>query len=276
MSKKTFFSLVSSKSNISTWTLISNPIKMLFNNGQSFLRISIPTILLLTICSVLFGRSTICSAREEILLNSPFCSDSALTFYINTILRILIILFFAIKWQQFAIQKQSITLNNILNFNKYNLKALGIMALFMIINIAPLPALAILYLHTPYENWKIELLYFTSIAWIFLLPIIAIRFYSIVSFALNCQQLPSIKKVWQVTDGNTLKLLLSTAFIVFLALFLFMQYYGAIMGVKELSIFDIIISQIEHDLFIVVFATLCINYCETQKDLLFAGESNEQ
>ena len=48
------------------------------------------------------------------------------------------------------------------------------------------------------------------------------------------------------------------------------------MGVKELSIFDIIISQIEHDLFIVVFATLCINYCETQKDLLFAGESNEQ
>lgn len=274
--QKALFSLSSDSAvNISLWSLLSLPFKLFFRNWQSFLLLSIPFAAALTASSILFEHSILCAMKQETLITSSFCSDNLIYFYSDLIVRFLILMFFVIKWYKIALLKIKTTLKSFFALSKYDTKAIVLMTLFMLINILPLFALILLIIREPNPNWLLELGYFTSVAWLFLVPLIALRFYSLLAFALEQKKLPTFKEVWSKTSGNNLKILLSAGTIVFIALFVFMQYYATMMQLTSITTFDLIIAEFEYNILITMFAILYVNFCYAQKLELFKGETNE-
>lgn len=264
------------KVNISVWKLFKQPFSFLWQNGKTFLLTAVPVALLLTVCSFVFKRNILCNINTDFSLSSNLCSETTFSFYGDLVVRFLLLSLFAIKWHHFALAKTPLTLKNIFCVTKADFKSIGIMLLFFVINFLPLIALFILMIRQPNPNWKIELLYFTAIAWVFLLPLLAIRFYSIIAFFLEGKKpYPSIKQIWINTSGNMLKLILSAAMLVFLTLFIFMQYFGAMQSMPTSPLSNVIASEIEYNILVTIFISCFINYCETQKELLFEGETND-
>ena len=72
-----------------------------------------------------------------------------------------------------------------------------------------------------------------------------------------------------------LKLLLSSAIIVFLALFIFMNYYAFVGQMKDFETLSVVTAEFEYNVLVTFFATLCLNYSKVQKDELFKGGKNE-
>ncbi|MBR1605701.1 MAG: hypothetical protein IJ660_06315 [Alphaproteobacteria bacterium] len=283
MSKKTssaynkpIFSLAANATvKISLWRIITEPFKILCINWQMFFMLAIPIAILLTISAISFGRTTLCNISSELSITSSTCSDSPLNFYFNIILCFFILLLFAVKWYQLAIGKNPFSLKSFITLNRGQIKAIGWFCFFTLINLSPLIALIILFLRVPNPIWQQELLFFTSVAWIFLLPLIAIRFYMLIAFALENQTAPSFKTIWDMTAGNMLKLLLGTAVIIFLALCLFMQYYSSVQTVSQISFAVIFATEFEYNILMTLFMALCVNYCYIQKELFFKGAENE-
>jgi len=259
---------------ISLWQLISMPLKLTFNNWRKLIYLGIPYALLLTICSLIFKRSVLC-LQEEILLTSSFCSSSLYSFFGDMITAYALLILFSIQWYRIAIQNQPINTKTLFSISSNNLKTIAIIIGFTLINVSPIPALFILMLRTPNPNWIIELTFFTSIAWVFLLPILSLRFYSIIAFSLAENPIPPFKQIWHNTSGNMLKFILGSATIIFLGLFLFLQYYSSIQDITTINLWNIFIAEFEDNIITTIFVTVFINYCQTQKELLFAGDNNE-
>lgn len=257
---------------ISLWRFIIDPFKILCTNWQIFFLLAVPTAILLTLSSFGFGRTTLCNINNELSLTSDICSDKSLNFYGNLFICFLILTIFAVKWYQFAIQKQPFTLKNLTNFNRRQIKSIGWMTVFTLINLSPLFALIILFLRVPNPVWQKELIFFTSVAWVFLLPILALRFYSLIAFSLEDRKSPSFKVIWNTTAGNMIKILLGTAVVVFLTLYVFMQYYVSIQAMTQTSFIATLTIEFEYNLLIALFIIICVNYCYTQKELFFKGE----
>ena len=263
------------KIRISAWKISIAPLKMLVFNWQKILLLILPTALLLTAISLLCKRNIVCSTGFTASLNTDLCTDDFGAFAIDLILRTLILMFFAIKWYQVAFLKKTITINNFFSLSFDDLKACGLMLFFIMINLTPAVGIILLAIRQVTPDWRVELVYFTSVAWIFLLPIIALRFYSLLAFALAHQQTPPLRILWIRSSGNMLKFLLGAAMIVFLALFIFMQYYAAINAIAEFTMLNAFMAEFEYDVLVALFTAYWLAYCYVQKKLLFEGETND-
>lgn len=273
--KRPLFSLApDAKVNISVWKLAFHPIKLLYKNISSLILLGVPFAVLLTLCSMLTGRSSLCNVDSGLTLTGFHCSDTLESYYIDVFVRFLLICIFVIKWYQIGLQKKSFGFRRLLTLNRHEIKSFGIMSLYAIINLLPLIGLLILMARNPNPNWKIELVFFTCVAWVFLLPLFAVRFYSLLAFTLAESKVPSLKDMWQKTSGNMLKLLLGTGLIVFIALIIFMQYYGFILRISDYSFLTALSVEFEYDFLVILFAACFMNYCYTQKELLYKGEDN--
>lgn len=275
--KQPIFTLSSdAKVKVSLWALATQPLALFFSNWQNFFLFNIPLALLLSICSLLTKHSILCGFGTDFSLSSTFCSDSVSLYYTDMFLRLLLLFFLVMKWYRFSLQKDSFTMKKLFCFGKTEAKTLGILILFTIINILPLLGLFLLIVRTPNPNWKIEILYFTSIAWVFLLPIISIRFYSIISFAIEGGKIPSLKQIWNQTSGNMLKFLLSISILCFLSLFLITQYFAFARNLTNLHFLGILSTEFEYNILITFFIVYFTNYCYTQKNLFFKGDNNDK
>lgn len=274
INKKSWFFL-QAPVNISLWQLATQPMALIGKNWQLFFMFGVPFAIILTFISLLLGNSITCGFSLT-LDETPLCSSNSNTFYIDTALRIFFFIFFIIKWYQFALQKHEFNLKNIFSIKKSDIKAFGLLALLNIINISPIFVLFFLYIHTPNPNWKIELAYFTSVFWIFFLPILAIRLYSCIAFAIENKKIPTLKTLFYLTQRNTLKLILGISTFVFLALFIFMNYYAFIGSIDITSYISVISVEFEYNILIILFMICFINYCYIQKEQLFKGDVNEQ
>ena len=273
--KTSLFSLSpNAKIKLSVFQLAFQPIKLLFKNWQSLLILGVPFAFLLTLCSMLTGRSALCNVDSGVILTDFHCSDTVESYYFDVFIRFLIISFFMLKWYDFTLLKEPLNIKNIFKCSSTEIRTFGIIATFAIVNLLPLIGLLILFARVPNPNWKIELLFFTCVAWVFLLPLIAIRFYSIIAATLENNKELTIKGIWNRTSGNTLKLLLGTGFIVFVALIIFMQYYSYILGTTDYTYKIALSVELEYDFLVVLFAACFMNYCYTQKELLLKGEDN--
>jgi len=264
------------KIKVSLWQLATLPLKKAIDNWKNLFYLGIPTAILLSVVSLLLKRGILCSQNEDMALISSFCSNDALLFYTDILIRFVIVSFFAVVWYNVALQKKECSILSLLKIKLSYLKTFGLIVLAFIINISPIFALFLLIIRTPNPDWRIELLYFTSVAWIFLLPIIALRFYSVIAFSLAEKKIPAIKQIWNNSSGNMLKILLATSVLVFLALFLFMQYYASIQGLTDIGIWTAFVAEFEYNVLVMIFMALMVNYCYTQKELLFGGNLNDE
>ena len=264
------------KVKVSLWQLATSPLKQAIDNWKNLFYIGVPIALLLSVVSLLLKRGILCSKNEDMSLMSSFCSDNAVFFYANILISFIIITFFAIVWYNIALQKKEVSIFSLLKMKLSYLKTFGLIILTFIINISPIFALFLLIIRTPNPDWHIELLYFTSVAWIFLLPIVTLRFYSVIAFSLAGEKIPSIKRIWNNTSGNMLKILLASSVLVFLALFLFMQYDASVRGLDNIGIWTMFVAEFEYNILVTIFMALTINYCYTQKELLFGGTLNDE
>ena len=264
------------KITVSLWQLATLPFKQLLDNWKNLFYLGVPAAFLLSFASLLFKRGILCSQSEESSLMTSFCSDSIVFFYADIFIRLIIISFFAIVWYKVALRKNDENILSLLKIRLAYLKTFGLMILAFVINVSPIFALFLLIIRTPNPDWHWEILYFTSVAWVFLLPIIALRFYSVIAFSIDEEKIPNIKEIWCRSSGNMLKLLLASSILVFLALFLFMQYYASIQGLTNIGIWTMFVAEFEYDVLVMIFMALIVNYCYTQKELLFGGDLNDQ
>ena len=275
--KKSLFSLSPDvTTNISLWALISQPIKLIFKNWQFFFLFGVPAALLLTFSSLLSGHAVVCGIPAMLGVSTYACDGSVVSYYCDLIFRLILCTVFSVKWYQYVLLKTNITLKNLFALKKYEAKALGFLFLIIITDIAPIIALALLVFRTPNPNWQIELAYFTSVAWIFLLPLIAIRFYPYFALAAENKSMPSIAEMWRKTKGNMIKFLLGISVLVFLALFIFMQYYAFIQNIDSLNNFEIASVEFEYNVLMILFLIGFTHFCYIQKILLYKGDVNEE
>ncbi len=250
------------------------PFNLFFDNIKMLLKVSWVYLLALLICSMGLGRGISCSVEQAVDIRSAvYCSENVYVFFTDLILRSLILFLFCIKWYQIGLQKTPYSIKQLFVFNSCNAIAIGFMVLFIIINMSPVLGMGLLYARQVTPDWKLELVYFTSVAWIFLLPLLVIRFYSVIAFALSCEKIPSLSTIWNKTKNNMLRLLISFCLLIFLALFLFLQYYGQLMSYTENTYYTAFSAEIIYDILVLFFSSLFINYCYTQKELFF-GENN--
>ena len=256
---------------ISMWKMCAMPLKLLVDQWKNIFSLALPTALLMSLCSLLLKRNIICSTGLKATLNTSLCSETMDAFGFDLFLRSLIMLFFAVKWYQTAILKHGFSFK----LSAFDAKAVGQMILIVLLNLTPLIGLILLAARQVTPDWQVELLYFTAVAWVFLVPIVALRFYSLPAFALEHQTAPSLKTLWVRSSGNMLKFLLGAAVIVFLALFIFMQYYGAINAITDFTQTSAFVAEFEYDVLVTLFTAYWLNYSYVQKDLLFKGDQHE-
>ena len=54
-----------------------------------------------------------------------------------------------------------------------------------------------------------------------------------------------------------------------------MQYYVSIQDLTDIGIWTMFIAEFEYNILVILFVALIVNYCYTQKELLFGGNFNE-
>ena len=116
---------------ISLWHLISDPFKLLIQNWQNLFLFGIPIALILSFSSIMFKHPFVCLTDKESSLTSPLCSDDFEYYYINLLIRIILIMFFATKWFHFSILKNTFSLKNIFLLHKGDFKGIGTIILFV-------------------------------------------------------------------------------------------------------------------------------------------------
>ena len=275
--KKSLFSLSpEATTNISLWELITQPVKLIFKNWQLFFLFGVPVALLLTFGSLLSGHAVVCGIPAMLGTSTYACDGSVTSYYCDLAFRLILCAVFSVKWYQYALLKIKTTIKSFFSLKKYEAKALGFLFLIITADIAPIIALILLVFRTPNPNWQIELAYFTSVAWIFLLPLIAIRFYPYFSLAVEGKQTPNIVEMWRKTKGNMVKFLLGISVLVFLALFIFMQYYAFIQDIDSLNTLGIASVEFEYNVLMILFLIGFTHFCYIQKNLLYKGDVNEE
>ena len=267
---KNLFALSDSDSvPVSCWFLLSKPFTLLADNFKIFILAIIPTALLMSAVALITKRGAICAVDSAAMILSQNCSDSTLAFGSNAFIQLLIISFFIIKWYQIALLKRPITVKRLKHTNISLFKTVSIIITFILINAMPLLALGVLLLHTPYPDWRVELVFFTLFAWMFLMPFLAIRFYSVAAFVFEGQPMPSLREVWQKTSGNMLKLLLAFSSIIFLALLFSIRFLNNLRTLQETNFASAFSAEFGLSLITVIFACLWANHCYVQKIQLF-------
>lgn len=257
---------------MSALKIIFFPFVLFFDNLKRFSFLALPYLIVLSLLSFLCGFSYMCIFGADGL----GCSNSQPLYVIYSIIRYVLIIMFAAKSFQFIYKKEEITVGNIFSFGKKEAVTLGLLTLFLVINSAPMLSSYILYIRVPNPNWVVELIFFSIVSIGFLIPFVAMRFYSLIGFAVEGEKLPLLKEVWQRSNGNNLKIILGLFLILMFIIFVLINFYTNFQNVTGGNIVYIgIVAEVLYNLCCLIIILLLTNHCLIQKTLLFKGDNND-
>lgn len=229
--------------------------------------------LLLSLVSFVFGYAYICNL--PLVRNFP-CAVGGSFLPLYFLFKYVLLLGFAVKWYQTAFLGCTLRWKNIFPVCRRDFLSMGLLAGFFLLNLAPVLSFYLLLIREPNPDAAIEVAYFACVSVGFLVPFAVMRFYSLFGLAVEGCRLPSWSEVWQLSRGNTLRILIALFFIFFLTLFAFLNFYLLMRGYETQSTLWLgISSEFVYDLMLLMLLSLFVNHCYIQKLFMFGETVNE-
>ncbi len=252
--------------------LIYQPFALLFDSARSFFSIGGIYIFLLSFLSWGMGYAYICSVPEH----GNFYCRSGDYFLLYSLLKFAVVFLFAVKWYRLVLAQCPYAFKSLFVPNADEAKGMGVLAVFLLLNLLPLVSLYFLVIREPNPDWVVELVYFGFVSIGFLIPFFALRFYSLFGCVVMGEKVPSLRDVWNRSAGNMLRLLTALFFIFILALFALVNFNFSMRGYSgEDTLYVGIVSEVVYNAVILMLVALFINHCYVQKLFLFGEEKNE-
>ena len=251
--------------------LMSLPFIILIDKFKTFMQLGGIYAMIISLLSLAFGNSYMCSIG---VAESEFCFRSYLTWVIYFILQYFILLNFCIMWYQVVFMKKTVRWKDVFDFHKTRLKSMGVLTCFALLNLVPLLSLYILMIRVPNPNVTLELIFFGFVSIGFIIPFVAMRFYSLFAFAVENEKFPTLKEIYKLTEGNILRLLLALFVIFFLMMFSIVNYYLMIKSGSH-GMWMELSSEFCYNMLILFLTNLFISHCYLQKLFIFGAKKDE-
>lgn len=255
--------------------LIFSPFAFLVDNAKKFLYLAGSYGLFISLLSFIMGFAYVClySVEQKGLL---YCSASDINYIIYSLVKFFLIAVFAVKWGEVVFNHQSISIKYLFALHSRDFKIFLVFLLFIALNLVPLLSLYILYIRVPNPDWVVEITFFAIVSLGFVVPFVVMRFYSVLAFIISGEKMPTLKDIWDRSEGNTVRLLMALFFIVLLAGFAFMNFFFNFKAVAVGNeIYIGIISELLYNVIVLPLFALVVNHCYVQKEILFGGNQNE-
>jgi len=250
------------------------PFGLLVDKFRLFFKMAVVYGGLISLLSFVFGYSYVCTLGMPSAL---FCNMTDGFYPVYLLLKYVLLFLFAVSWYHTVLNNQPLSLKNMFYFNRDSLTAMGILAMFFVLNLTPLLAFYLLWIRVPNPDVTVEVAYFALISTGFLVPFVIMRFYSVFGFAADGCRLPSLKEVWERSRGNLLKILVALFLIFFLALFIFFNLFLNVRGYEESSsLWGTVSTEFVYDFLLLLLITLFINHCFAQKLFLYGEAADER
>lgn len=205
----------------SVWKSVMFPLRQLADNFEKFLLSGCLFALILTMLSYLFDQTYICVFNKALAQYLP-CYDHNSLYGIYLLLKLIVCSFFVTVWIYLSTREtaEDDVYEYFLNHKKKFLLDFLIIVVFFVISLIPAVSGILLLMREPNPVWQIELLYFTFIGLGFVVPFVLMRFFTIFAELLAGEKWQNFVVVWRNTSGNVFKIVVSTALIFVIVLFL--------------------------------------------------------
>lgn len=252
------------------------PFSLLLDNGKNFFLLAIPYAAVMTILAMLLGFGYMCLYSKTVEVNA-YCSESGLLYLLYSLIKLSLVIMFALKWVQSGLLRIPLTLKNFIKFDCRFIHLLGALLIVILLNVFPLISSLILYARVPNPDWRIEIVFFAIVSIGFVIPFLAIRFYSALAFISCGCKVPSLKIMWLKNTGNTMNLLASLFIIFVLAMFILGNLHNNFGNVAAVSNFYInFMSEFIYNIIFMIVVALFFNHCFIQKQILYSEEEKEK
>lgn len=257
---------VQAKKNIGILRLAFVPFIDLFDNLGKWLKIASVYALVITLISFVGGYSYICAYNTE--NTQIYCNSSAWMYWLYLVIKFIIFAFFIAEWIAIYHGKKYVVAKSFTLSAQKIKTAMILGGLFLLFGVGFISGY-LLVIRVPNPNWKIELCYFTIVSSGFLIPLFATRFYSLIAYAADGKNFPSLKKIWAATSGETLKILLSLFVILILMIFILGNYIVSVRYNNSGSFWVFaIIAEFLFNILTLLFWAAFANNCVMQTEMI--------
>ncbi len=263
----------SKRAQIGLMPLIFFPFAQLIDRFGSWCKIAGIYALILSIISFAFGYGYVCSYNGYDAFF--YCGKSVWAYGIYTLIKFIIWGFFIAEWIDFChSEKFQLAQVGKISINKVK-TAIMLLALLASFGVGCLAGY-LLIIRVPNPNWKIELGYFTIVSTIFLVPIMATRFYGLIAISAKGKIFPSMLQVWKATSGQVMKILFALFVLLVLLIFVIGNYSLSFRynGNGNPVIFSLI-SEFGFEMIILLFLALFAGHCTILAEVIEGAEKNE-
>ena len=246
---------------------------MLLDNIKSFFLLGTVFSLILSLLYFITGQDILCN--NNTYRAEHYCTNSGILYATIHIISFFILCVYARCWVQFVSEKKQFDWRLLLP-QKTDIKLLGVIIIFMATLSFALMSGYLLIVRVPNPNWKIEISYFAIVSLGFMVPLLALRFLSCLAFVAEDKKMPKFSVLWAKSSGNMFVLILGAIFLMFVAIFLLSNItQNIIFGSNVDSYITAIGGEYIFNLVTTLVWALIMNYSIIQKQVLFAGDSDE-
>lgn len=175
---------------------------------------------------------------------------------------------FCVRYYQSVWQEKDISLSYLFRPQKTDLWSFLASICFLIINSLPALSWYILKERVPNPDWRIELTFFGFVSIGFVIPLICLRFYSLLADVWSGGKISSVYDIWKKSRGNNLRMIFSVSILLFVLSFSTsgmlrnLSYYA-----REASYGTVIIGDILYSSLLLLIIGFLVNNCGIQKKI---------
>ena len=223
---------------------------------------------ILALLYIICGMEALCA--NPAYSEGHFCNNSLALFAVIHVFNFLVLCMFMRVWYKvITVDKFKIT-KDIFIPGWAELKIMGVSLFYVLALGVALLAAYLLYVRVPNPNWKIELAYFTAVAWGLLVPLVALRFLCWYAFAAGDEKLPSFKIVWKKTAGNWFLIMSGIVLVLILGLTLSLSMFRNYVTTAYFNRIYVVFAGEYLTQMVSLFMNACfMSYCYLQKKFLF-------
>lgn len=255
--------------------ILFSPFNQILDNGKIFFLLTLPTALLTCIFASLMGFNYLCTysvGNSEQL----YCSNSLWGYLLYSFIKVLIWAYVVIKWYNYVWLKQKVDIKSLLQVDTSYLKLTLYLFIFLLLNMLPLLSWWILYIRNPNPNWQIEMIFFAFVSIGFVMPIILLRFYTVLVFISRKEQMPKLSTIWAKTSGNTIRIFMSFFLILTLGIFIFGNLYSNFKALStHITLYNQFLAEYIYDFFAIFLFISVFNNLNYQYEVLYPQEKEE-
>ena len=255
--------------------IIFGPYTAFIDHFRAFFLIAGIYALIMTVVYLAGGQSMFCSFGNAEM--PDICSMNPWLYIGVRVVILLVTTAFCVRYYQAVWLQRNISWRFLLVPQKTAFYSFAAFIVFILLNAAAGLSWHLLSVREPNPDWRIELVYFGIAGLGFVVPFILLRFYSVLADIWGGTKIPSPFKIWQMSRGNGLRLILGITLWFFVFVFLLSAVQTKFsLADGENSLYIIIIGEYVFNFAVLLLMSFFINYCGLQKYFLTERNADEK